>query len=493
MPIPIRTLSTAAAGIGLSGAGYYMFKNKQQTGTQQDLKTDGNTDQQHPPQQFYDSRPFKWLSPEDINTRLRAGQLANKVNLDRVRAVYTSQVASNNPVEDHYSTYLIGSKGLFAGVYDGHIGPLCSKLIQKQLPSYVARQLENKTDKQSVEEAISTAFEDLDQDIQQRFYDLFPRNVQHLNEKDVQDAVRKHADPAAADLIIKEAIHGSCACAVYLDGDDLYAANTGDSRVVIIRQEEDGTWSGRRLVEEESPANPEWRAHMISQHPPNEAGNIVHRNRIFGLIAVGGSFGDIMYKVPREYQIKVLPFIPYEAYSTFARYHHRIVVNYRTPPYLSSKPLTSHHKLQKGDKYVIIGTDGLWDELSWDDVRSESGDQVAAQLISTWKSGDKEANPATHMIRESLLFDAVYKNVGERVPVTDATLEMSKRLTRQPSRRYRDDITVTVIELKDQEDQQVAHFQDVGVVTPAEQIEIQPRLVTPKQSNWYSGWLWSRL
>lgn len=201
-----------------------------------------------------------------------------------------------------------------------------------------------------------------------------------------------------------------------------------------------------------------------------------------------------MYKVPRDYQIKVLPFIPYEAYSTFARYHHRIVVNYRTPPYLSSKPLTSHHKLQKGDKYVIVGTDGLWDELSWDNVRSESGDQVAAQLISTWKSAeDKEANPATHMIRESLLFDAVYKNVGERVPVSDPTLEMSKRLTRQPSRRYRDDITVTVIELKEEDDSGPASFENVGQVSPAEQVEILPRLVTPKQSNWYSGWLWSRL
>ncbi|KAI8089730.1 phosphatase 2C-like domain-containing protein [Halteromyces radiatus] len=488
MPVPIRTISTVAVSLGLSGATYYIYQN-------QPRKQNDTFDNNIQEQPYNDSRPFKWLTPEEINTRLRAKQFANKVNLNHVRAVYTSQLASNNPVEDHYSTYLIGNNGLYAGVYDGHIGPLCSKLIRKQLPSYVARQLETKTEKETVEEAISTAFVDLDQDIQQRFYDLFPRNVQRLTEKDVQDAVRKHANPAAADLIIKEAIHGSCACAIYLDGDDLYAANTGDSRVVIVRQEEDGTWSGRRLVEEESPANPAWREHMISQHPPDEAEDIIKRNRIFGLIAVGGSFGDIMYKVPRDYQIKVLPFIPYEAYSTFARYHHRIVVNYRTPPYLSSKPLTSHHKLQKGDKYIIIGTDGLWDELSWDNVRSEDGDQVAAQLISIWDSAknSKEANPATHMIRESLLYDAVYKNIGVRVPVTDETLEMSKRLTRQPSRRYRDDITVTVIELKDQNDHTEASLQDVGPVTSVEQIEIEPRLVIPKKSNWYSGWLWSRL
>ena len=42
------------------------------------------------------------------------------------------------------------------------------------------------------------------------------------------------------------------------------------------------------MVEEQSPAHPAWRAHLISQHPPNEADAIVRRNRIFGLIAVGG-------------------------------------------------------------------------------------------------------------------------------------------------------------------------------------------------------------
>lgn len=55
-----------------------------------------------------------------------------------------------------------------------------------------------------------------------------------------------------------------------------------------MSQEDDGTWKGRRLVEEESPADPKWRAHMLSQHPENESDVIVMRNRIFGLIAVGG-------------------------------------------------------------------------------------------------------------------------------------------------------------------------------------------------------------
>lgn len=159
-------------------------------------------------------------------------------------------------------------------------------MIKKQLPIYLARELN--TTERDTETAISTAFIDLDQDIQQRFYDIFPKNLKRTTERDIRNAIARQPDQAATEAIINEAINGSCACAVYLKDGVVYSANTGDSRVVIVSQEEDGTWRGRRLVEEESPADPAWRNHMLSQHPENEKDVIVMRNRIFGLIAVGG-------------------------------------------------------------------------------------------------------------------------------------------------------------------------------------------------------------
>ncbi|KAI9243405.1 phosphatase 2C-like domain-containing protein [Phascolomyces articulosus] len=480
MTIPIKPISTAIAGIGLSGGIGYLYLNKKQT--------PGAVPSAVPSKpQSHDPRPFTLLTPEEIDNRLRSGQIVNKTSIQRVRAIYTNRMASNKPVEDNYSINTIDNNKLIAGVYDGHIGPFCSELIREQLPIYVARNLKE-SEVQKTEDNISDAFEMLDQDIQQRFYDLFPKNVTRATEKDIREAVARNPN---ADKIIKEAITGSCACAVYLDGDDLYAANTGDSRVVIIRQEEDGTWKGRRLVEEQSPAHPSWRAHMISQHPADETEAIVKRNRIFGLIAVGGSFGDIMYKVPREYQMNVLPYIPYEIYNTFARYHHRIVINYRTPPYLYSKPLVSHYKLQKGDRFVVLGTDGLWDELSWDSIRSTDGDQVSAELMSSW-STSQDKNAATHLMRQALLYDVVYKNVGVKLPASDETLEMSKRLTREPSRRYRDDITITVIELNQGQGQSV--LENSGPVMEPKEVDVSgPRLAEPRKSSWYSGWVWSRL
>ncbi|KAI7907066.1 phosphatase 2C-like domain-containing protein [Cokeromyces recurvatus] len=492
MPVPIRTL-TAAAGLGLTGVGgYYYIHTKQAI---KEAATPITVKESFVPK-HYDSRPFTLLTSQEIDERLRAGQFITKTkNINNVKAVYTNQLPSNNPVEDNYSIHTF-QNGLIAGVYDGHIGPQCSRLIKKQLPIYMARELELNYNNESQEKAISDAFEYLDQDIQQRFYDLFPKNIKRVTERDIRAAIERQPDQAATHAIISEAIHGSCACTVYLKDGIVYSANTGDSRVVIVSQEEDGTWKGRRLVEEQSPANPEWRAHMLSQHPSNESDVLVMRKRIFGLIAVGGSFGDIMYKVPVEYQMKVFPYIPYDIYKTFARYHHRIVANYRTPPYLQSKPLVSQHRLEKKDRFIILGTDGLWDELSWTDVRSSDGDEAAAKIMSQWKKST-EANPATHLIRQALLLDAVYKNIGIKEKVEDESYELSKRLTRKPSRNYRDDITVTVIELTNKEDQSdiVTDTAALGPMYEAEEVDINvPRLVDPnRKSSWFSGWIWSRL
>ncbi|KAI8881401.1 protein serine/threonine phosphatase 2C [Backusella circina FSU 941] len=485
----VRTLA-AVAGLGLTGYGGYRYANlssNNKTGEPTTVITEK-------PLKHYDSRPFQLLSKEDIDQRLRANQFINRSSIKNVKSIHVNQVASNNPVEDNYSVNTF-QNGLIAGVYDGHIGPHCSRMIKTQLPIYMARELG--TNSKDTEKSISTAFELLDDDIQQRFYALFPKNLKHTTEKDIQKAIASQPDQEEATAIMNEAINGSCACTVYVKDGVVYSANTGDSRVVIVSQDDDGNWKGRRLVEEESPADPEWRKHMISQHPANEADVIVMRNRIFGLIAVGGSFGDIMYKVPREYQIKVLPFIPYDIYKTFARYHHRIVVHYNTPPYLQSKPLVSAHKLEKNDRYVVIGTDGLWDELSWDNVRSTDGDQMAATIASQFKKDNREENNlATHFIRESLLYQAVYKNVRVDEDVEDPVLELSKRLTRKPSRNYRDDITVVVLELGENEaEENEKVIENTGPIVEIEEINASvPRLPIPKSTqSWFSGWIWSRL
>lgn len=116
MAIPVRTL-TAVAGLGLTGAGgYYFAKNNKHTVMEATIPTT-KEEQPYVPR-FYDSRPFTLLSSSDIDERLRSGQFATKVKTKNIKAIYTNQLPSNNPVEDNYSINTF-QNGLIAGVYDG--------------------------------------------------------------------------------------------------------------------------------------------------------------------------------------------------------------------------------------------------------------------------------------------------------------------------------------------------------------------------------------
>ena len=38
--------------------------------------------------------------------------------------------------------------------------------------------------------------------------------------------------------------------------------------------------------------------------------------------------------------------------------------NYKTPPYLTAEPEVTYHHLTPRDKFLVIGSDGLWDMMT---------------------------------------------------------------------------------------------------------------------------------
>lgn len=119
MAIPVRTL-TAVAGLGLTGAGGYYLASSKQAVQAKEAGAAVNAKEQPYVPRFYDSRPFTLLSSSDIDERLRSGQFATKVKTNNIKAIYTNQLPSNDPVEDNYSINTF-QNGLIAGVYDGEL------------------------------------------------------------------------------------------------------------------------------------------------------------------------------------------------------------------------------------------------------------------------------------------------------------------------------------------------------------------------------------
>lgn len=102
------TTATALAGAGLS----YAYYSQQ--------KTESPKPKEFP--KHFDPHPFQHLSQQEIDARLRSGQIINKSNAKWVKAIYTNRMASNDPVEDNYSVNTFQGSKLLAGVYDGKVG-----------------------------------------------------------------------------------------------------------------------------------------------------------------------------------------------------------------------------------------------------------------------------------------------------------------------------------------------------------------------------------
>ena len=148
----------------------------------------------------------------------------------------------------------------------------------------------------------------------------------------------------------------------------------------------------------------------------------------------------------------------------------------KTPPYVTARPVITHRKLalpttsadghssKSGLRFVVLATDGLWDELSSEDVvalvgghlaglsgtvsKSELSDLVptASGAGATVEGKDKrrksdngaawafvDKNVSTHLIRNAL-------GGGD-----DARLRQLLSIPPGLARNYRDDITCTVV------------------------------------------------
>lgn len=202
---------------------------------------------------------------------------------------------------------------------------------------------------------------------------------------------------------------------------------SGDCRAVLGSLSQDGLWQATPLSSDQTAANPDEVKRLQSEHPGEE--NVVIKNgRLLGQLQPLRSFGDIQYKWDKVTHSHVLtqvyggPIVPPSMY--------------KTPPYLTAKPVITQHKLNHHDKFLILATDGLWDVLS-----NEQAVGLVADFLNQ-QSEDKEYgtksellehNAATHLIRHALGGND-HNFVAQMLLVPD-----------QYRRMWRDDITVTVV------------------------------------------------
>ncbi|XP_017244855.1 probable protein phosphatase 2C 46 isoform X3 [Daucus carota subsp. sativus] len=202
-----------------------------------------------------------------------------------------------------------GTLGTFIGVYDGHGGPETSRFVNDK---------------------------------------LFP----NFKKEDFLSSVREqwHTKPQLA------AVGTCCLVGIICDG-LLYVANAGDSRVVLGRADRSATGiTAVQLSRDHNVNIASERDELHSLHPADSHIVVLKHNvwRVKGIIQISRSIGD--------------------AYLKKAEFNREpLLAKFRLPapfkkPILSAEPSTSTHKLNSKDRFLIFASDGLWEQLSNQEV-----------------------------------------------------------------------------------------------------------------------------
>ena len=212
---------------------------------------------------------------------------------------------------------------------------------------------------------------------------------------------------------------GSCAIVAVVLNDRYIVANAGDCQAVLVSTSS-GAVTGQNICEIHSSNLPSEQERLAREHPGEE--DIVRCRSatacyVKSRLMPTRAFGDLHLK-HEEFNN------PNDYSSTFGFKRSRIP-NF-TGPYITHKPDIQVRDIKTGDKFLILASDGLWDEMT---------EQEAAEIAV--KANDPQE--AAQLLLEAALEHAA---MDRGIPVSALlNIPLGKR------RSFHDDITVVVVPL----------------------------------------------
>lgn len=409
------------------------------------------------------------LSEEQVSKKLRQFEELYLVNRGKGVTRYDiCQLASNSPIEDDRAEEIVQvpilqdnnvkttTDWMFFGVFDGHGGWTTLLKLRDQLISYVVHELglifkpaneelRYVPNSATIDQAIKNGFLKLD-------HELVNRNIERL--------LNENTKLGAAELLMP-ALLGSCALLSFYDTNlkMLKVAVTGDSRALLGLFKEN-KWTVRQLSIDQTGLNPSEVARIISEHP-NEPG-VIRNGRVLGALEPLRAFGDCRYKLPALIQERI--------YKQF--FGRSLPKGLNSPPYVTAEPVITTTKINpENNDFLIMALDGLYEMLSNEEIvglvvkwmEKEKMVRPAKSFWSYFGLADKglpqvtditndrtskppfrrlklqgflleDRNVATHLIRNALLNGGLREKTQMLISIPSPVL-----------RRYRDDLTVTVV------------------------------------------------
>lgn len=205
---------------------------------------------------------------------------------------------------------------------------------------------------------------------------------------------------------------GSCVLAILLYGDHIYVQNLGDSRAILATStiQEEGVLKAIQLTETHTVDNESECNKVLADHP-DDPSPIIY-GRVKGKLKLTRAFGVGYLKKSKMNDVLM----------GILR-----VRNLCSPPYVYNHPFTMSHRVSDKDQFVVLGSDGLFDFFSNDEV---------VNLVHLFIQNNPSGDPAKHLVEQ--LVQRAADNAG-------FSTEDLMSIPAGRRRKYHDDVTVLVV------------------------------------------------
>ena len=221
----------------------------------------------------------------------------------------------------------------FAAVFDGHGGDECSSYLVEALPHHLRQAMLNEREnlRNAVEQSRMQQRQDQSEDAASELMRKILKSCYLRTDKEF--ITPKNAPQS-----------GSTAATVILFGRRLFAANVGDSRVVLCR-------SGGQCVEltsDHKPSRPDEAARVRA------AGGFILHKRVMGELAITRAFGDKSFKMGIKAMLE-------EDAEELTGANGNAEAKDLNAPLVSAEPEIASMVLSHNDEFLLLACDGLFD------------------------------------------------------------------------------------------------------------------------------------
>eukprot|EP00929_Paragymnodinium_shiwhaense_P021171 TRINITY_DN13879_c0_g2_i1.p1 TRINITY_DN13879_c0_g2~~TRINITY_DN13879_c0_g2_i1.p1 ORF type:complete len:395 (-),score=75.05 TRINITY_DN13879_c0_g2_i1:645-1829(-) len=334
---------------------------------------------------------------------------------------WVARAGANYPCSEDAAAARLGggSEGDIFGVWDGHGGAMASQFAAAELLPHAASLIQ---DGSAPAGALCEAHRRTETSFREFCWDQCSRHNQWL----------------MAEV-------GACSLVVHLSEDRRFitTANAGDCRAVLGIIEKDRRSGGSGLVAEalsrdHNSREREEQLRMLAEHPDEP-----------DLLFMDGP--SSWYLKQRQQCTRSLGdfYLKEERFNT-EKLTKGKVRNFLSPPYVQWEPEVQTRQVEGADAFMIIGTDGLWDQLG-----NQQAVDIAAQALRC------DTDPADALVQQAMsraaeregmtlaLLDKLCPLTGDSPAAAASSAAQKEDAAFMKRRHVHDDITVIVVRLHD--------------------------------------------